>query len=455
MAFDVIILAAGKGSRMHSDLPKVLHPLAGRPLLAHVIDAARDIAPAAIHVVYGFGGDAVPRRFPDADLRWVQQQTQLGTGHAVREAFPGVTPNNTVLVLYGDVPLIRPESLSPLVKAAEGGALALLTLEFPDPSGYGRILRDGAGRVRAIVEHQDASAEERAVREINTGIMAMPGARLRQWLQQLENDNAQGEYYLTDVVAMAVRDGVPIETATPAYTWEVMGVNSKTQLAELERIAQSRRARELLEQGVTLLDPARIDIRGRLTCGRDVVIDINVVFEGNVELADGVHIGPNNVLRDVRIGANTQILPNCVIEQSEIGAECRVGPFARMRPGVRLADRARVGNFVELKASELGAGSKVNHLSYIGDTTVGRDANIGAGTITCNYDGANKHRTVIGDRAFIGSDTQLIAPVTVGADATIGAGSTITRDAPPGELTLSRAEQKTRFGWKRPVKKTK
>jgi len=454
MSLEVVILAAGKGTRMYSDLPKVLHPLAGKPLLGHVIDAARALRPAAVHVVYGFGGDRVPRAFPDGGIRWVLQAEQKGTGHALQQALPGVARERVVLILYGDVPLTRIDTLRPLVAAAADGALALVTVELADPTGYGRIMRDAAGRVVRIVEHKDATPEQRGVREINTGIMAAPAALLARWLGTLKNDNAQGEYYLTDVVAAAVADGIKIETNQPAYTWEIMGVNSKLQLAELERTAQANRARALMEQGVTVMDPARLDVRGDATVGRDVVLDVNVVLEGRVVLGDGVRIGPNNVLRDVTVGAGTQVQPNCVIEEAVIGAECRIGPFARIRPGTKLADHAHVGNFVEIKNSEVGAGSKINHLSYVGDTSVGREVNIGAGTITCNYDGANKHRTVIGDRAFIGSDTQLVAPVTVGEGATIGAGSTITKDAPPGELTLSRAEQKTRPGWKRPVKKS-
>ena len=453
MSLEVVILAAGKGTRMYSDLPKVLHPLAGKPLLGHVIDTARVLQPLAVHVVYGFGGERVPRALPDASVSWVLQAEQKGTGHAVQQAMPKVKSDSTVLILYGDVPLTRVDSLRPLA-AAGREALALITVALNDPAGYGRIIRDGAGRVTRIVEHKDATPEQRAVREINTGIMAAPAALLARWLAALKNNNAQGEYYLTDVVAAAVADGIKIETSQPAYTWEIMGINSKPQLAELERIAQTNRAHALMEQGVTVLDPARLDVRGEVTVGRDVVLDVNVVLEGRVTLGDGVRIGPNNFLRDVTVAAGTQVQPNCVIEEAVIGAECRIGPFARIRPGTKLADHAHVGNFVEIKNSDVGAGSKVNHLSYVGDTTVGRDVNIGAGTITCNYDGANKHRTVIGDRVFIGSDTQLVAPVTIGEGATIGAGSTITKDAPPGELTLSRAEQKTRPGWKRPVKKS-
>ena len=449
---EIVILAAGKGTRMCSDLPKVLHEIGGAPLLAHVISCAQALGAAAVHVVYGHGAERVRERLADARVNWVLQAEQRGTGHALLQAIPAVASDARVLVLYGDVPLISPDTLRQLLDADADG-VGLLTAELPDGGGYGRIVRDTAGGVARIVERKDASEAELAVREINTGFLTAPAQRLKHWLSQLRNDNAQGEYYLTDVIALAVADGVPIATCQPRHLWEILGVNSKQELAQLERIYQHRQAEALMSQGVTLRDPARLDVRGKLTCGRDVVIDVNCVFEGDVELADGVSVGPNNWLRDVRIGARTQVLPNCVLEESAIGADCRIGPFARLRPGTVVADAAHVGNFVEIKKSEIGAGSKVNHLSYVGDTTVGTQVNIGAGTITCNYDGANKHRTVIGDAAFIGSNTALVAPVTVGAGATIGAGSVITRDAPPGELTLARAEQRTRPGWKRPVKK--
>ena len=448
---EVIILAAGQGKRMYSALPKVLHPLAGKALLGHVFDAARQLSPRALHVVYGHGGDQVRAVFADQKVTWVLQAEQLGTGHAVQQAIDGVG-DTQALILYGDVPLIRPETLQTLMSLTGPNKLALLTAQMENPHGYGRVLRDAAGKVVRIVEQKDATPQEAQVREVNTGILIAPAARLKKWLAQLRNNNAQREYYLTDVIAMAVADGVDIVTHQPSAAWEVFGVNSKRELAALERIHQQNVAQSLLERGVTLHDPARIDIRGELTCGRDVVIDVNVVFEGKVTLADGVHIGPNNVIRDTAIGARTEIQPNCVIDDVRIGADCRIGPFARIRPGTTIADHAHVGNFVEIKKSDIGVASKVNHLSYVGDSTLGRDVNVGAGTITCNYDGANKSRTVIGDNAFIGSNSALVAPITIGAGATIGAGSVITKDAPAGELTLARGEQKTIKGWQRPVK---
>ncbi len=449
---EIVILAAGKGTRMRSDLPKVLHEVGGLPLLGHVLRSAHALGAAAVHVVYGHGGERVRERFAHEPVEWVLQAEQHGTGHALQQAMPAVSDTARVLVLYGDVPLITLDTLRALLDAA-GDGVGLLTAELPDAGGYGRIVRNGAGQVLRIVERKDASPAELAIREINTGFLTAPARRLRAWLGQLRNDNAQAEYYLTDVIALAAGDAVPIATRQPQHLWEILGVNSKQELAQVERIYQHRRAEELLAQGVTLRDPGRLDVRGELVCGRDVVIDVNCVFEGRVELADGVTIGPNNWLRDMQIGAGSTVLPNCVLEESTVGPGCRIGPFARLRPGTTLAEGAHVGNFVEIKKSEIGAGSKVNHLSYVGDSTLGRKVNIGAGTITCNYDGANKHRTVIGDEAFIGSNTALVAPVSVGAGATIGAGSVITRDAPAGELTLARAEQRTRPGWKRPTKK--
>ena len=440
---------------MHSHTPKVLHTIGGRALLGHVLDSALALKPAAVHVVYGHGGEQVREAFPQAKISWVRQAEQKGTGHAVMQAMPGVAPAAQVLVLYGDVPLIRPETLRALLAAAGPDTLALLTVELENPEGYGRIVRDGAGRVVRIVESKDASESERALREINTGFLAVAAARLRAWLAQLRNHNVQGEYYLTDIISMAVAEGASIATRAPQDISEILGVNSKQELAQLERTYQNQQAQQLMEQGVTLRDPSRCDVRGELTCGRDVVIDINVVFEGKVVLGDGVHLGPNNVIRDATVGERTQILSNCVIEESAIGRECRIGPFTRLRPGADIGDRVHLGNFVEVKKSEIGAGSKINHLSYVGDTSVGKDVNIGAGSIVCNYDGVNKHRTQIGDNAFIGSNTALVAPVTVGANATIGAGSVITKEAPAGELTYSRAEQVTRKGWKRPQKKVK
>ncbi len=449
---EVIVLAAGQGKRMHSAIPKVLHELGGQPLLGRVLACARALSPRAIHVVLGHGAEHVRERFPDTAITWVCQREQKGTGDAVRAAIPGVPDDALVLVLYGDVPLISPDTLRTLAAACGNNGLALLTAELADPEHYGRVIRDRRGAVARVVEHSDAHPDQLATREVNTGFLAASAGHLKAWLSRLDNANAQGEYYLTDIVAMAAADGVAIVTRSPRCPWEILGVNSRRELAHLERILQKNEAERLMQQGVTLRDPNRFDLRGELIAGRDVVIDVNVILEGKVELGDGVRIGPNNVIRDCAIGPNTEILANCVIEEAVIGADCRIGPFARLRPENRIADRARIGNFVEIKKSEVGAGSKINHLSYVGDTIMGRDVNVGAGTITCNYDGANKYRTVIGDGAFIGSDTQLIAPVTVGENATIGAGSTVVKDAPAGELTLSRAQQATVRGWKRPVK---
>jgi bifunctional UDP-N-acetylglucosamine pyrophosphorylase/glucosamine-1-phosphate N-acetyltransferase len=453
VSVQVVVLAAGLGKRMRSDLPKVLHPLAGRPLLAHVLATAQTLSPRRLCVVIGHGAQRVREAFPGDDVRWAVQEPQLGTGHAVMQAIPQLEPEGTVVVLYGDVPLIGGATLASLVAAASGGALAILTQHLDPPTGYGRIVRDAAGRVARIVEEKDASPDERAIREVNTGILAAPRARLERWLAALGNDNAQREYYLTDVVAAAVRDGTPIEVRHPASAAECAGVNSKAELARLERHYQMTKAQDLLEAGVTLADPARIDVRGELECGRDVFIDINCVFEGRVTLADGVRVGAGCILRDASLGVRTELKPYCVIEEAEIGADARIGPFARLRPGTRLDDEVHVGNFVEVKASSLGRASKANHLSYIGDSVVGRDVNVGAGTITCNYDGANKHRTVIEDGVHIGSDVQLIAPVTIGKGATIGAGATIVKDVPPGGLTLTEAKQVTRSNWQRPTKK--
>ena len=451
---NVVILAAGQGKRMHSDLPKVLHQLAGMPLLAHVITAARALKPTRIVVVYGHGGERVREAFAaDADVAWVRQEPQLGTGHAVMQAVPLLDDTAPTLVLYGDVPLIRPVTLQRLIGAA-GEGVGLLTVELDDPDGYGRILRS-RGKVTRIVEHKDATDKQLEIREINTGIMVLPTARLKAWLTALKNNNAQKEYYLTDVIAAAVKSRVAVGTANSDIDWETTGVNSKAQLAELERIYQFEVADMLMEKGVTLSDPSRIDVRGRLTFGRDVAIDINCVFEGDVTLGDGVTIGPQCVLKNVRVAAGTRIEAFCHFEDAVIGANCRLGPYARIRPGSKLAEGVHIGNFTEVKNSDIGAGSKANHLSYIGDSTVGRNVNVGAGTITCNYDGANKHRTVIEDDVFIGSDTQLVAPVRVGRGATLGAGTTLTKDAPPGELTLSRAKQVSIPGWKRPVKAPK
>ncbi len=449
----VVILAAGKGTRMRSERAKVLHPLAGRPLAQHVVDTARRLEPHGIVVVYGHGGDAVPAALAAPELAFVRQQPQLGTGHAVQQALPKLPKGGVTLVLYGDVPLVELATLRRLTGRGAEKRLTLLTAELTDPAGYGRIVRNAAGRVERIVEHKDADARTRAIREINTGILCAPTERLKRWLAKLTNDNTQGEYYLTDIVALAVAEGFPVQAVRAADAAEVLGVNSKAQLAELERRVQQRIAARLLEEGVTLADPARLDVRGRLACGRDVSIDVGCVFEGDVKLADGVRVGPYCVVRDCRIGTGTEVAAYSLLDSADVGAECRIGPYARLRPGARLADDVHVGNFVEVKNSRIGRGSKANHLSYVGDTEVGREVNIGAGTITCNYDGVNKHRTVIADGAFIGSDTQLVAPVKVGRNATLGAGTTLTRDAPPGKLTLSRAAQVTVDTWQRPARK--
>ncbi|MFA7290702.1 MAG: bifunctional UDP-N-acetylglucosamine diphosphorylase/glucosamine-1-phosphate N-acetyltransferase GlmU [Rhodocyclaceae bacterium] len=457
MKLNVVILAAGQGKRMHSNLPKVLHPIAGKALVQHVIDTARSLSPARLCVVYGHGGDAVRAALPADDLAWALQEPQLGTGHAVQQALPHLDGDGVTLVLYGDVPLTRAETLLHLLAAAQNG-LAVLTVELANPTGYGRIVRNTAGHVVRIVEQKDASAEEKTIREVNTGIMAIPTARLAGWLASLSNNNAQGEYYLTDVIAAAVAEGVPVSAVQPQgkdSEWEVLGVNSKVQLAELERVQQRRIADALLESGVRLADPARIDVRGQLACGRDVAIDVNCVFEGQVELADAVDIGPNCVLKNVKIGAGARIAAFSHLEDAVVGPDCIIGPYARLRPGAELGPEVHIGNFVEIKNSKIAAQSKANHLAYIGDARIGERVNVGAGTITCNYDGANKHLTVIEDDAFIGSDTQLVAPVTVGRGATLGAGTTLTKDAPPDALTVSRPKQMSLAGWQRPVKKPK
>ncbi len=455
MHLGVLILAAGEGTRMQSRLPKVLHRLAGKQLLRHVIETARLITPDEITIVYGHGGELVRETLQAPDLDWVEQSERLGTGHAVMQAIPNLQRVEQILILYGDVPLISGSTLVSLLAALHMTDLALLTVDLPDPTGYGRIVRDREDRVVRIVEQKDATERELEISEINTGIMAVRRERLESWLNRIENNNAQKEYYLTDIIALAVADGVNISVVHPTSEEEVMGVNDRKQLAYLERYYQQQRANELMQSGVTLSDPARIDIRGVLKTGRDVFLDFNTLFKGEVELADGVKVGPNVILKNCTVGENTEILANSVIEGAVIGSNCRIGPFARIRPETQLEDEVHVGNFVELKKSQVATRSKINHLSYVGDASVGSEVNIGAGTITCNYDGANKHRTVIGDRAFIGSDTQLVAPVTVADGATIGAGSTITRDAPAETLTLSRSKQVSVDGWKRPVKKPK
>jgi bifunctional UDP-N-acetylglucosamine pyrophosphorylase/glucosamine-1-phosphate N-acetyltransferase len=450
---NIVILAAGPGKRMHSSTPKVLHRLAGRALLAHVFDTAKQLSPKVICIVYGHGGERVRQALGENGAIWVMQEPQLGTGHAVMQAAAHLDERWPTLVLYGDVPLIRAETLKQLVQAA-GKGLGLLTATLDSPTGYGRILRNGK-KVVGIVEEKDANARQRALREINTGIVAAPTKKLKAWLAKLQNNNAQKEYYLTDIVALATKERVPVTAIQADAAWETLGVNTRGQLAELERIYQRRLAASLMEQGVALADPSRCDVRGKLACGRDVAIDVNCVFEGEVKLGDGASVGANCVLKDVTVGAGTRIEPFCHLEDADIGEDCRIGPYARIRPGTRtrLAAKVHIGNFVEVKASSIGAGSKANHLSYIGDSEVGSNVNVGAGTIVCNYDGANKHRTVIEDDVFIGSDTQLIAPVRVGRGATLGAGTTLTKDAPAGELTLSRVKQVSIPGWQRPAKK--
>ena len=449
---EVVILAAGKGTRMRSALPKVLQRLAGRPMLAHVLGTARQLSVSRICVVYGHGGEVVREALDASDLAWARQEPQLGTGHAVAQALPHISGDAPVMVLYGDVPLIEASTLRRLADAAGAGALGLLTVTLDDPTGYGRIVRDAQGRVTRIVEQKDASEDERRIREINTGILVAPGHKLAEWLSRVGNDNAQGEYYLTDIIALAVADAVPVVTVSPGSVAETLGVNDRSQLAALERIHQRTQAERLMAAGVTLLDPARFDLRGELDCGRDVEIDVNCVFEGTVTLGDDVRIGAHCVIRNAVIGAGTRIAPFSHIEDTTMGAACVIGPYARTRPGTRLGQDVHVGNFVEIKNSHIQDHSKANHLAYVGDADVGERVNIGAGTITCNYDGANKFRTIIEDDVFIGSDTQLVAPVRVGRGATLGAGTTLTKDAPAEQLTVSRARQLSVPGWKRPVK---
>ncbi|MBS3895236.1 bifunctional UDP-N-acetylglucosamine diphosphorylase/glucosamine-1-phosphate N-acetyltransferase GlmU [Silanimonas sp.] len=447
-----VVLAAGEGKRMRSPLPKVLQPVADKPMLGHVIDTARALGAARIHVVYGHGGEAVREAFKDdADLVWVEQAERLGTGHAVQQAVPGLPDDARVLVLYGDVPLVRAESLRPLVAA--DAALAVLVAELADPTGYGRVLLDAQGRVQAIVEQKDTSPEQRALRTVNTGLIAAEGRALKNWLARLRNQNAQGEYYLTDIFAMAAAEGraaVAVQVADPA---EVEGANDPWQLAQLERAYQRRCARALAEAGVQFADPARFDQRGRVAVGQGVRIDVDVILEGHVELGDGVRIGPFCRLKDVVLGAGTVVAAHSDLEGVVTRAACTIGPFARLRPGTQLAEGVHIGNFVETKKTTLGKGSKANHLSYLGDAVIGAKVNVGAGTITCNYDGVNKWVTTIGDGAFIGSNSALVAPVTIGAMATIGAGSVITKDAPEGQLTVARGRQLSLPDWQRPQKK--
>ncbi len=456
MPVSVVVLAAGQGKRMQSTLPKVLQPLAGRPLLEHVIRAARGIQPAAIYVVHGHGAEQVRATFAEqTDLKWALQAEQLGTGHAVVQAMPTIPDDHQVLVLCGDVPLVRSETLARLVADGAGGKLALLTARVDDATGYGRVLRDAKGNVTRIVEHKDASDDERRVNEINTGLIAFAAGPLRRYLGNLKSNNSQREYYLTDVIGMAFADDVKVQGILAESATEVLGINDRVQLAAAERAWQRRQAAELMARGATLADPERLDVRGDVTVGRDVFIDVGVVLEGKVVLGDRARVGAYAVIADSTLGADTQVHPHSVLNGVAAGDDCEIGPFARLRPGTVLSGHVKVGNFVETKNSQIAAHSKVNHLSYVGDATVGTGVNVGAGTITCNYDGANKHRTVIGDGVFIGSGSMLVAPVEIGAGATIGAGSTITKGAPAGELTLERSKQVTVTGWQRPKKKPK
>ncbi|MGC1459082.1 MAG: bifunctional UDP-N-acetylglucosamine diphosphorylase/glucosamine-1-phosphate N-acetyltransferase GlmU [Steroidobacteraceae bacterium] len=449
----VIILAAGAGTRMKSRLPKALQTLAGRPLLQYVLDTAHSLNPAAIHVVYGHGGEAVPKAFAHETVSWVIQAEQLGTGHAVAQVAPLLSAPQRVLILYGDAPFITKETLESLLQAAGPDAVGLLTVNANNPTGYGRVLRNGRGRVQAIVEEKDATAKQRRVRECNTGVMTMPAGHLTKWLGRLDNRNSQREYYLTDVVALAVRDRVAVQPLIAPDEQEVHGINDRMQLAAAEGIHRARQTRKLMLDGATLIDPARVDVRGTVAVGQDVTIDVNVVLEGEVTLGDGVRIGPNCLIRNTQIAAGTQVFGHCFIDHATIGPNCNIGPFARFRPHSVLAERVHIGNFVEVKNTHIGAGSKSNHLTYLGDATVGAGVNVGAGTITCNYDGANKWPTIIGDKAFIGSGSMLVAPVEIGAGATIGAGSTIVSTAPAEQLTLARSRQVSIPGWQRPKKR--
>ena len=449
---NIVILAAGKGTRMHSNLPKVLHVVGDKPILGHVVDCAKSLEPSKIIVVYGFGGEMVKDAFAHENITWVNQAEQHGTGHAVQQAVPHLDHDADTLILLGDVPLVNAEACKQLIAQA-GNKLAIQSFNKADPAGYGRIVREPAGNVSSIIEHKDATDVQRKIVEVNTGIMAMPNRYLMDWLSKLTNQNAQGEYYLTDIVALAVNDHVPVVAEITADEWSVTGINSKTDLAQIERVYQSRIAQNLLQQGVTLKDPARLEVRGELQCGRDTEIDVNCVFEGKVTLGSNVKIAANCVIKNAVIASGTQIAPFTHIDDTQIGENSRIGPYARLRPGTTLAAETHIGNFVELKNAQVDVGSKINHLSYVGDSTIGKNVNIGAGTITCNYDGANKFRTVIEDDAFIGSDSQLVAPVTIGRGATIAAGSTITKNAPADQLTFCRAkEQKSIAGWKRPQK---
>lgn len=451
MSLDIVILAAGQGTRMRSALPKVLHPVAGKSMLGHVIDTARQLQPQSIQVVIGHGAEAVRERLAAPDLNFILQAEQLGTGHAVAQALPALSAER-VLILYGDVPLIAAETLQRLLALVTDQQLGLLTVQLADPTGYGRIVRGADGQVEAIVEHKDANAAQRAISEGNTGILAVPGKRLADWLGRLSNSNAQGEYYLTDVIAMAVADGLVVATEQASDEMEVLGANDRIQLSQLERHYQYRAGRRLMAQGVTLIDPARFDLRGEVTVGRDVLIDINVILEGQVLIEDGVQIGANCVIKDSVLRQGAIVKANSHLDGAEVGEGAGCGPFARLRPGTVLGAKAHVGNFVELKNAKLGAGAKAGHLSYLGDAEIGARTNIGAGTITCNYDGANKFKTVLGEDVFIGSNSSLVAPLTLGDGATTGAGSTVTTDVPANTLAVGRAKQRNIEGWKRPVK---
>lgn len=455
MAFsplNAVILAAGKGTRMRSALPKVLHPVAQKPMVAHVIETAQRAGAETVQLIYGHGAAQLQACLADYSVNWVEQAQQLGTGHAVQQVIPNIDDQQTVLILYGDVPLIQAETLTQLLQAKGDSELALLTVDLDDPTGYGRIVRDAQGAISGIVEHKDATDDQRLIQEVNTGIMAANGGALKRWLKSLDNNNAQGEYYLTDVVAMAASEGVAIASSQPTSAADVEGANNRIQLAALERAYQKRQAEQLMLAGATLIDPARVDVRGTVEIENDVVVDVNVVFEGHVYLAEGAVIEPNCVLRNCRIGKNARVKANSIVEGAVLGENAQAGPFARLRPGAELAKGAAVGNFVEMKKSYLGEGSKAGHLTYLGDTTVGAGANIGAGTITCNYDGVNKFQTEIGDGAFIGSNSSLVAPVRIGHGAVSGAGSVITQDVADNELGVGRARQRNIAGWKKPKK---
>jgi len=453
MSLEVIILAAGKGTRMRSDMPKVLHPLAGKPMLVHAVEQAQKLAPTHTHIIVGHGAEQVEAQVKPLGAECVPQKQQLGTGHAVAQAMPMVDNDATVLVLYGDVPLVPAELMQQLVDQTAQGGLAILTVTLDDATGYGRIVRNQKGDIETIVEHKDATEQQRQIKEINTGILAVKASLLNAWLPRIESNNAQGEIYLTDIVAMGVGDGVNISHLQPQFPQQTQGVNDRLQLAELERWYQLQQANQLLRDGVQLADPSRFDLRGELTTGKDIYIDINAIIEGQVHLEDGVHIGPNCYLKDAHIGAGTHVLANSVVDQARVAKQCNIGPFARLRPGTVLEDGAKVGNFVETKKTTLGKGSKANHFTYLGDTVVGEKVNIGAGTITCNYDGVNKFQTTIEDGAFIGSNSSIVAPVIIGAGATVGAGSTITKDVADNNLAIARGKQRNLTTWAKPVKR--